>query len=315
MKRFLFLVHPLSVAHRNIMALRCRLWGSLRSGQYGRKDIATLCRFRWKEDIEGIVMSIPLLPEEMIAQQETALSFLHQAYRLAQAQYGHIDAIGLGSLCSVVASRGVELQKMVPVPVTTGNAATAWCLYEHVRAHKKEDDIAILGSLSPVGQVLTELLQQDGFRLRVDKKRAARKHRLQHGTPEEIVKDISLVIGCGPTGPVMNGNALEGYAEVIDVALPSSISGVVHNMIYQGEGMTMPEHWKRGFWGPLYHIVSGYGWNTVLACLIEPLALVSSARSTGFALGASIEPQAVLDFGAEASKLGFLPKLIVHRVG
>ena len=297
------------------MAMRCRLWRSIRSGEYGREEIATLCRFRWKEEIEGIVMSIPLLPEEMIAKQEQALSFLHQAYRIAQAQYGHIEAIGLGSLCSVIASRGVELQKLVPIPVTTGNAATAWCLYEHARARKEQEDIAILGSLSPVGQVLIELLHNEGCSLRVDKKRAARRHLLTYGTPEEIVQGISLIIGCGPTGPVVNGNVLEPHAEVIDVALPSSISGEVHNMIYQGEGMTMPEHWKRGFWGPLYHIVSGYGWNTVLACLIEPLALVSSQRSTGFALGASIESQSVLDFGAEASKLGFFPKLILHRVG
>ena len=72
---------------------------------------------------------------------------------------------------------------------------------------------------------------------------------------------------------------------------------------------------KRGFWGPLYHLVSGYGWNTVLACLLEPLMVVSLNRKEGLALGSKIDPQAVLDFGAEAQRLGFAPKLLIHRMG
>ena len=297
------------------MALRCHFWTSLKSGEYGPSEISTLCRFRLGDEIEGVVMSIPLLPDELIDNQDRALSFLHRAYRLALAEYGRIDAVGLGSLCSVVASRGVELQKMIPVPVTTGNAATAWCMYVHIQNKKVSGPIVVLGALSPVGQVLCRLLHQEGYTLRVDKKRAAKKYGWAYGPPEEIVKGVSLVIGCGPTGPVMDGSALEANAEVIDVALPSSIRGTTHNMVYQGEGMSMPSSWKRGFWGPLYHLVSGYGWNTVLACLIEPLILVSLERKEGFALGAKIDPQAVLDFGAEATRLGFTPKLIVHRMG
>lgn len=315
MKRFLFLVHPLSSIHRTIMGFRCRFWKSLKTGHYGREEIATLCRFHLGHDIEGVVMSIPFLPDELIEDQDRALSFLHRAYRIALAQYGRIDAVGLGSLCSVVASRGVELQKMIPVPVTTGNAATAWCLYSHIQQKESSGTIAVLGSLSPVGQVLCRLLHEEGYTLRVDKKRAAKKYGWEHGAPEDIVSDVSLVVGCGPTGPILEGSALAAHAEVIDVALPSSIRGSVHNMVYQGEGMSMPISWKRGFWGPLYHLVSGYGWNTVLACLIEPLILVSLDRSEGFAVGSKIDPQAVLDFGAEANRLGFTPKLIVHRMG
>ena len=296
------------------MALRCRFWKSLITEKYTKSEIATLCRFRWEDKIEGIVMSIPLLPDEMIENQEYALSLLHRAYRIGLAEYGNIDAVGLGSLCSVIASRGVELQRRIPVPVTTGNAATAWCMYAHVQQKVINDPIAVLGSLSPVGQVLCRLLHQNGYEIYVDKKRAAKKYGWNYGTPEEIVQGASLVLGCGPTGPVLDGEALEPNAEVIDVALPGSIRGVVHNMVYQGEGMSMPDSWKRGFWGPLYHIVSGYGWNTVLACLIEPLIVVSLERNKGLALGSRIEPQAVLDFGAEAKRLGFEAKLIVHRM-
>ena len=260
-------------------------------------------------------MSIPLLPDEMIENQEHTLSLLHQAYRIGLAKYGNIDAVGLGSLCSVVASRGVELQKLIPVPVTTGNAATAWCIYSHIQQKASSAPIAVLGSLSPVGQVLCRLLHDSGYQVCVDKKRAAKKYGWNHGEAEEAVRGASLVIGCGPTGPVLDGEKLEASAEVIDVAIPGSIEGVVHNMVYQGEGMSMPKSWSRGFWGPLYHLVSGYGWNTVLACLIEPLVVVSLDRKEGLALGSRIDPQSVLDFGLEAERLGFSPKLTVHRMG
>ena len=315
MKRFIFLVHPLSEAHRKIMALRCRFWRSLHSGHYGKKEIAALCRFRFREDIEGIVMSIPLIPDEMIEDQDRALEYLQHAYRLAVSQFGPVDVVGLGSLCSVVASRGLALQEKIPVPVTTGNAATAWCLYQHVIQTKTQERIAVLGSLSAVGMVSASLLMEKGYNISLDKKRAGKKLGLPFGSPEEIVKGASIVVGCRPTGPSLDASALDENSIVFDVALPQTLRGYTENMVYQGEGMSMPPNWHRGFWGPLYHVISGYGWNTILACVVEPLALVSSNRDQPYALGSRINPQAVLDFGKEAMGMGFNPKLILHQKG
>ena len=295
------------------MALRCRFWRALYSGTYGKEEIAALCRFRFRSDIEGVVMSVPFIPDEMIADQERALEYLHHAYCMAVSQFGPVDVVGLGSLCSVVASRGQALQEILPIPVTTGNAGTAWCLYQHILQHQKNEKVAILGSLSAVGMVLSKLLNEQGYRILVDKKRAGKKIGVSFGTADDIVKDASIVVGCGPTGPSLPSHILSPSSIVLDVALPYTIEGKTENTVYQGEGMSMPKEWHRGFWGPLYHVISGYGWNTILACVVEPLALVSSQRRKSYALGSRIDPQAVLDFGRDSEALGFHPKLIPHQ--
>ena len=102
-------------------------------------------------------------------------------------------------------------------------------------------------------------------------------------------------------------------ARVIDVALPYTFSDGRHHQILQGEAMAMPKEWRRGFWGPLYHMVSGYGWNTVLACLVEALAQVSSGESRAYAQGATLRAQDVQSFGREITRLGFVPQVIPHR--
>ncbi len=67
----------------------------------------------------------------------------------------------------------------------------------------------------------------------------------------------------------------------------------------------MPSGWRRGFWGPIYHLISGYGWNTVLACLVEPLALVHAGREKPFAQGRSLKVEDVREFGRVALDMGF----------
>lgn len=314
MKRFVFIVHPLTPLQRKIMALRCRQWGSLSSGSYKYQEVATLCRFRWGTEIEGSVVSIPLLPEELLKDQQRSLELLHHAVCLARAESGSLDVVGLGALCSVVASRGSELQQRLDIPVTTGNAATAWCIYSHTIELYKEGRVAILGSGSPVGRVLTQMLHSQNIPLIVDTKRAGKKLGIPFGEACNIVPDASLVLGCGPTGPSLDPKFLAPNAVLIDVALPQTLNKSSDHKVYMGEAMSMPRSWHRGFWGPLYHLVSGYGWSTVLACLVEPLALVSSNRTSPYAQGARLHQEDILAFGAESSRLGFRAKRIEHAV-
>ena len=76
-----------------------------------------------------------------------------------------------------------------------------------------------------------------------------------------------------------------------------------------GEAMSMPKSWRRGFWGPLYHLVSGYGWSTILACLVEPLVLVSFGIQQPFAIGRKLDVENIKEFGKLSTQIGFLPQL------
>ena len=71
----------------------------------------------------------------------------------------------------------------------------------------------------------------------------------------------------------------------------------------------MPDAWRRGVWGRVYHLVSGYGYRTVLACLVEPVVMAANHRTVPYGQGRSLDVADVLDFGKQAAKLGFHPTL------
>ncbi|MEC7986353.1 MAG: hypothetical protein VX278_14400 [Myxococcota bacterium] len=312
MKQFIFIVHPLTDQQRKAMALRCQRWSALTSGDYDYSDVGILCRFRLGRDIEGTVVSVPLLPEELLADQQRSLGLIQHAICVANASGQSIDVVGLGSLCSIIGGRGSALQSRLSIPVTTGNAATAWCMYKHTVDLYREGTVAILGSGSPVGRILTGMLHQKGIPIQVDTKRAAKKRNIPYDDISQIAPNASLILGCGPTGPVLDPSILKPNTVIVDVALPQTLTTKSSHTVYMGEAMSMPRQWKRGFWGPLYHMVSGYGWNTVLACLVEPLALVASGRKIPYAQGATLREEDVLAFGDMAEQLGFHPKRILH---
>ena len=73
--------------------------------------------------------------------------------------------------------------------------------------------------------------------------------------------------------------------------------------------MSMPENWRRGAWGRVYHLVSGYGYQTVLACLVEPVVMAGLSRKQPFAQGRSISIEDVESFGRGAARFGFFPTI------
>jgi len=312
--KFVFIVHALSEAHRRVVGLRAAKMGLALGRRKGTdsRDVSTLCRFHLGEDIFGEVVCVPMVPEQLLEHQDLALERMHRAVKWAERDGELVSAIGLGALCSIVAGRGKGLQERVSVPVTTGNAATAWTLFQNCLAanpHRKE--MIIIGSGSPVGRILCSLLNEESITLRVDSKRALKYSTRPLFTKEQnISKEAAIVVGCGPTGPMLSADTLPPGSVVIDVAIPHSIQGTRKDIsIIQGERMTMPPNWKRGYWGPVYHLLSGYGWNTILACLVEPLALAFAGRTKPYAQGRSLKKQDVLDFGVVANKMGFIPVL------
>ena len=229
------------------------------------------------------------------------------------------DAIGLGSLCSVVAGRGEALQAHFDVPVTTGHAGTTWCLYRNVSNRLTEtgqNRVAVVGANSPVGSALTKMLSNDGVTVVVDSKKAARRtNALVAQTPEAAAAMAMTIAGAATTGPCLDPSGLKAGSDFFDIALPHSFStqppaGV---RVWTGESMSMPKNWNRGFWGPIYHLVSGYGWSTVLACLLEPLMVLAQSDGQPLAQGRVIQPEAVMRFGQMATELGFCVKPCLVR--
>ena len=73
--------------------------------------------------------------------------------------------------------------------------------------------------------------------------------------------------------------------------------------------MELPPGWKRGFWGWLYHFISGYGPGQIYACLAEPLVMAAQGRTRPYAQGRSVDPVDLEAFCQDAEALGLKPRL------
>jgi predicted amino acid dehydrogenase len=322
--RFLFLVHALSPAHRRVIGLRRAEMGllfGLRDGLDPWRGIGRLARLRLDDPalpgggIDGEVIGLPLDPEQMLADQELALTRMERAVRLALRD-GPVDAVGLGSLCAVVAGRGTALAERLDVPVTTGGAATAWALIENaervVRLREDPGPVAIVGSSGPVGQAVAAGLVARGLRVRVDSKRGGRGAGVEAADgPAAAVAGAGVVVGAGPTGGVLDPAALAPGAVLIDVALPDTLTGPAPAgaRVLAGEALAVPRTWHPGGWGRLYHIFANYGPGLVFACLVEPLAMAAAGRRSPLAIGRRVDAEAVAELGRVAGGLGFRPVL------
>lgn len=265
-----------------------------------------------QNDIVGDVVALPLTPEELLVDQERAVQMMHRAVKVAERRGPSVDVVGLGSLCAVVAGRGAALQDRLNIPVTTGAAATVWTMFSNVmQANPHREPVGILGANSPVGKVLLRLLHEQNVPLIVDSKKAIRKLKgdIQVAEALEIARSQQWIVGCGPTGPVFDETILQPGSTVLDVALPHSFAPSTPPRkdirTFYAERMTMPDAWKRGLWGRVYHLVSGYGYRTVLACLVEPVVMAAYGRSEPYAQGKTLTTESVHDFGKRASQLGF----------
>lgn len=257
------------------------------------EDVGQYCRLGF-DDVEGVIMGIPLLPDELLADQSQALVAMERAVQLAAP----VGVVGLGSVLAVVAGRGQALQEACGLPVTTGNVATAWAAFDiatRAARERNQGRIAVLGGRTGVGKVLAELLRAE-FDVTVD--------------PPDLAAHPFLV-GAHTSGQFIAPDALAPGAVLVDVSLPRTLSGRprADTTVYAGESVALPPGWRRDGWGVLFHLLAGYGLNSVYACLLEPLIAARLGRSEPFAQGRRVEAEAVRAFGKAASAAGFVPEL------
>lgn len=279
-------------------------------------DIGPLCRLGLPGVSEGLVMGIPMTPDQMLADQERALVRLERAARLCMEADPELGAIGLGSLCAVVAGRGEALAERLPLPVTTGGAATAWALFENTKTVVAAvgGPVGLVGASGAVGGAVAALLAAEGIPVRLDHSRAARglKGPVEaFDGPAAAVAGCPVIVGAGPTGATLEAAAVRPGAVIVDVALPGTVRGPLPTgaRLLAGEAVRTPPAWTRDGWGLIYQVLAGYGPSQVFACLVEPLILAAAGRATPYALGRKISLDAVSDLGERAATLGFVPQL------
>ena len=176
--RFALLVHPLMGWHRRFIGVRTAKLGIAAGYRDGSSawDVAPLCELELVGVAKGVMMAIPMTPDQLLGDQERVLQRLLRAVEMAK-ELGPLHAVGLGALCAVVAGRGTALGAQLDIPVTTGAAATAWTLAENTRAVVNQlggGPVAVVGSAGVVGNAVAAKLTQWGIPVSVDSKRGAK---------------------------------------------------------------------------------------------------------------------------------------------
>jgi predicted amino acid dehydrogenase len=249
-------------------------------------DVCEIARIGFG-DVEGVVVAVPMLPEQLLADQERALACMERAVQIAAP----IAAVGLGSVLSVVAGRGKPLQDRCGIPITTGNAATAWAAWRLTERVAQGRPVAVVGSRGAVGKSLVELC------------RAA-------ADPSDL-RPYPVVVGAHTSGGTVAPHEIAPGTTIIDVALPRTLAARPDRSVtvLAGESIALPEGWRRNGWGHVFHVVAGYGHRSVYACVLEPMIAALIGRETPWAQGRHLPADAVRAFAAEAESRGFVPEI------
>ena len=232
MARFAFLIHPLAPWHRRLLGARRLHAPAMLGGRADSDLVGPIAEIRIESrlgPIEGRVIGVPDLAALLVEDQERALQLEERAMHTA-IQHG-CEVIGLGNALAVVASRGKELQRLSPVPVTTGHASTAWCFAEitrRVASERARGPIGVLGFAGTVGDAVAAKLRADGFEVRVDAsgsagiKRAAALGAIP-GTVDDVLGACRLVVGASTTGPSVSPTKVRPNTVLVDLALPPTL--------------------------------------------------------------------------------------------
>ena len=316
--RFAFLIHPLVPFHQRLVAAR-RLHVPGMLGRDGGVDVvgpgAVVRMATAAGDVEALIIGVPDLPVQLVSDQNRALALGLRAIHAAEAHGASV--IGLANALGVVAGRGAMLQHQTSLPVTSGQAATAWACAEItrsalVRAGVPRGPVGVLGFVGTVGDAVAALLAAGGIDVRVEAIGPAVARRAEavgcRAEPlDQILAECRVLVGAATTGPNLAPSRVRPGTVLVDLALPPTLEpGPLPQGFTRisGEALTAPGHLRGGFWGSLWLYFAGYGKGRVFACFAEPAAMALTGERN-FSGGRRLDLDRVRAVGSVLRHLGF----------
>jgi len=320
--RFGFLVHPLVSWHRRVVGVRRLHLAMAMGGSAGIEAVGQVAALRFRTglgQVDGVIVGVPHLAEALVADQQLALTLQVRAAHEAIALGAEV--IGLGSALAVVAGRGMALAERMSIPVTTGNAATAWATAttaQRVLADRP-GPVGVLGFKGTVGDAVALRLAAAGHEVWAEATGRARRRAEAIGCRpapvDEVLARCPVLVGATTTGPVLDPAQVPPQRVLIDLALPPTLGPGPRPeglQVVAAEALSVPRRVQRGFWGAIWLGLAGYGRGVVYACLVEPAAMVLTG-SKPYGLGRRLDPEAVDEVGRVLDQMGF--RAVVRRRG
>lgn len=328
MKRFAFIIHPLTVADvaRKFPLARFLSDGVLEFVTKHLPPVKTSYIEGVRSDYgvaDGYFIACPLtshqmtsLPEELVL--ERIEKACHKAVKLGA------EIIGLGAMTSVVGDGGITLAQRLPVPVTTGNSYTVATALEGVRQAVgllgrdiQSSSAVVVGATGSIGAVCSRLLAREVLELTLVARKTHRLERLAQRILHEtglavnvttrIDKalpraDIVLAVSSSAEA-IIQPQHLKTGAVVCDVARPRDVSKTVAEartdvLVIEGGVVKVPATVD-------FRFNFGFPPGLSYACMAETMILALENRQECFSLGRELSIDKVDEIQKLARKHGF----------
>jgi len=111
--------------------------------------------------VKGFIITIPLVPSQILGNRELAKKKIIQAIKLAEKM--GVKLVGLGALIASITNNGKDLINYCNSFITSGNSFTAGIAVseiENILKNKNSSkvNLAIIGATTPIGSVVSKIL-------------------------------------------------------------------------------------------------------------------------------------------------------------
>lgn len=278
------------------------------------------------QHVDGLIIALPLLPEELARRGLRNVSHdIGRAVELAASLGVHI--VGLGGYTAPYSRRGLSACGRGP-SITSGNALTAGMAVEAVRAAAEqrhlrlgEADIAVVGARGSVGSLCARLLARERPQRLVlvgnPNSSAASLHELaaelrREGIRVEITDDLDVLKDCQviltattAARPILEGVTIAPGTIVCDVAQPPDTTATLRARddltVIDGGQVLLPDASIKFGEGNLVGLPTG----VTLACLAETILLALEEEEGDFGVGYDVPVAQVDHVLALAKRHGF----------
>lgn len=333
--KFGFVVHPLTPFQRRLYGVRT-LDRRLANGrpppphdpdQPDTDPARILSRFTVADphggQVEGVLVGVPLLPEDMLTDQQGAVSAVRHA--VARCHREGASVVGLGAVAAVIGGQGKAVAAEAPCPITTGNTFTAVAAFQTWRLWRQQagyrGPVALMGAPGPVAGGILRMLAADGAQIDlIAPKPSTPLKRLADEIagpdqirwcpdPYAVLAEGTPLIAASSTGGRLSRSALPPGAIIIDVAAPVDVlpDGPPREdvLILDGEYVRLPRLTTGvQFWRRIYGWVTGQRAH-VFACFAEPMVLALSGHCESLSLGRHVAADQLRRMEALALHHGF----------
>ena len=263
-----------------------------------------------------------LTPDQFLEHQTYSTELVVKAARMAEA-WG-AEMIGLGAICAVVGSRGIEVADNCTSAVTTGNSLTVYATvvqFERIMQRLEVDPlkhkIVIIGFPGSIGLALTKILYRKGHKLvLVSRQKTAFLKKflesLSAGNGEiEVTQDVESAIRMGriiltatSSGRIIDQDRLLPGSVVFDIAQPKDViycrGGRQDVLIVDAGLISLPRSTKKSY------RYSGLEPQDIPSCLGETMTLTLEKRWERFSLGRELDLDKVEEIGRLSEGHGFV---------